>query len=490
MALLAKNGLNLAWMVHVTCAAVIGLFVVSNVVVLQSAGDVADDVRRSVERNLIANEIDRQVEILARDQSQISFWDQTVLSLRQPVNEEFIQEEIADWLWDDFGIQSTIIVSPEGQPVASVFEDTIMPANSGAQHVSETIDLILSAQQTYLARRMPKGAGFVLAGSPFRSDDPLYAADIRRLNGQLGIAVAQAIIPDGEAVLPDGKPQVLLTFKPLTAQAFAEIEIKLGLSDFAIVPARTAAEGFEHIAVMGNGGTGGFEAIWKMTSPAQTIWQRALPVLAAVLICVALALLLVAYRYANALRALQSSEEQNRFLALHDGLTGLPNRLQFDRALEVVISEGAQDRCAILCTDLDRFKTVNDTYGHQAGDTVIKTVASRISKTVGEAGMAARIGGDEFIILLHDRLDRDNVLWLCDQLIEKVCEEIDFDGGSACVGASIGVAWWPDDALTAKTIIRSADEALYRAKENGRGCAYLAGEHRTNTQDLKDQIAV
>lgn len=86
------------------------------------------------------------------------------------------------------------------------------------------------------------------------------------------------------------------------------------------------------------------------------------------------------------------------------------------------------------------------------------------------------VGGDEFIVLLRDGLERDNVLWLCDSVIEKVCEDVVFDGGSANVGASIGVAWWPDDALTAKRVIRSADEALYRAKEEGRGRAYLAGE--------------
>jgi len=88
--------------------------------------------------------------------------------------------------------------------------------------------------------------------------------------------------------------------------------------------------------------------------------------------------------------------------------------------------------------------------------------------------MAARVGGDEFIILLRDKLDRTSVLARCDRMIASLCEPIDFDGGVARIGASIGVAWWPDDALTSKNIIRSADEALYRAKDNGRGQAWLA----------------
>ncbi len=131
--------------------------------------------------------------------------------------------------------------------------------------------------------------------------------------------------------------------------------------------------------------------------------------------------------------------------------------------------------------DLDKFKAVNDTYGHQAGDAVIRTIAGRVADIIGDKGMAARVGGDEFIILLRDGLDENSVMMLCDNIIDSVCEDVVFDNGRAAVGASIGVAWWPDDAMTAKTVIRSADEALYRAKSNGRGqtCQAL-----TETADL------
>ncbi|WP_322990704.1 diguanylate cyclase, partial [Hoeflea sp.] len=80
------------------------------------------------------------------------------------------------------------------------------------------------------------------------------------------------------------------------------------------------------------------------------------------------------------------------------------------------------------------------------------------------------------IILLWDNLERENVLDLCDTIIASVCQDIAFEGGVARIGASIGVAWWPDDALSTKNIIRSADEALYRAKDNGRGQTWFAGD--------------
>ncbi|PLW74808.1 hypothetical protein C0081_22990 [Cohaesibacter celericrescens] len=134
--------------------------------------------------------------------------------------------------------------------------------------------------------------------------------------------------------------------------------------------------------------------------------------------------------------------------------------------------------------DLDRFKAVNDTFGHQAGDVVLTVISERIAKRVGSNGMAARVGGDEFIILLHDHLEKDDVLFLCDQMIEDVSIPIDIHGGTAEVGASIGVAWWPDDALTVKSIIRSADDALYCSKENGRGQVSCASKLRRDVDKI------
>ena len=110
---------------------------------------------------------------------------------------------------------------------------------------------------------------------------------------------------------------------------------------------------------------------------------------------------------AKIVRKIQESEEHNKFMAEHDALTGLPNRLQFDKQLDAIIEQKGQSKCAILCMDLDKFKQVNDTYGHLAGDVVIKTVADRLAAQVGDRGLVARIGGDEFIILLRNELSKD-----------------------------------------------------------------------------------
>jgi len=427
-------------------------------------------VRSEVEHHLVQAEIERQLDILARDQSQISFWDKAVIALSGDLDEDFVTEEIVDWMWADFGIESSVVVMPDDRPLLTVFRDMLSEPLAGLPYVALSRDLIESARLNYLARR-----------TAAEDTIPRHVADIRMVNGQFGVVVAQAIFVDDEeenSNIPplNAMPQVFLTFKPLTQSAFSEIGRNLGLGEFRVTPVSAAEEGHSSMVINQVAGQPPLAASWKVEQPSMIIWNRSIGALVGSFILVTVALLLISLRYGRALKSLQLSEAVNRHRATHDNLTGLPNRLQFDHALDTIIAKNRQDRCAILCLDLDQFKLVNDTHGHQVGDVVLKTAARRIADAVGDAGMAARVGGDEFIILLWDKLERVSVLDRCDRIIASVCEEIAFDGGVARIGAIIGVAWWPDDALSAKNIVRSADEALYRAKDNGRGQAWFAGD--------------
>jgi len=465
---------NIALGVYALCIAVILVFAAANLKLLAFAGGVADDVRLEVEHHLMQAEIDRQIEILVGDQEQISHWDKAVISLGGEIDDDFVNDEIADWLWEDFAIESSVVVKPDNTPLLTVFKDEVMTPADGAAYVARSADLVEATRSAYFARRKSAGDGFRLAGKPAHPVLPLHAADVRMVDGRFGVVAAQAIVPDDVAVLPDGAPLVMLTFKPLSPDYLGDIGRKLGLEDLRVGPVGAVEEGHGSMLINQVPGQEPLAASWKVEQPSAVIWTRAIAPLAVSVVVVALAMLLVSIRYGRALRALQQSEARNHYRAMHDALTGLPNRLQFDDALDAIIAKRQQGRCAILCLDLDKFKAVNDTYGHQVGDLVIRTAARRIADAVGDDGMAARVGGDEFIILLRDKLDRTSVLARCDRMIASLCEPIDFDGGVARIGASIGVAWWPDDALTSKNIIRSADEALYRAKDNGRGQAWLA----------------
>jgi diguanylate cyclase (GGDEF)-like protein/PAS domain S-box-containing protein len=171
------------------------------------------------------------------------------------------------------------------------------------------------------------------------------------------------------------------------------------------------------------------------------------------------------------IRERRAAEEKIRFLAHHDVLTGLPNRAQLHDLIAWHLSQAqrAGDPIAVLCIDLDRFKAVNDTYGHQAGDRLLQLVAERILVNVRSGDAAARIGGDEFIVLLSGIVRRDSITLLARRLIEQLSEPFDLGGYEALIGASIGIAIGPQHGTLAEVLIKNADIALYRAKTDGRG---------------------
>ena len=158
-------------------------------------------------------------------------------------------------------------------------------------------------------------------------------------------------------------------------------------------------------------------------------------------------------------------------LAMFDSLTGLANRASMTKKLEatLVANQPQKRACAVMLIDLDRFKQINDTLGHPAGDALLKQVAERLLKVVGQSGEICRLGGDEFQIMLRDCDDRGTLGDLASKIIGSLSQPYSIDGNRCIIGASIGVAISPFDGLSAEDIVKSADLALYEAKGSGRG---------------------
>jgi diguanylate cyclase (GGDEF)-like protein len=165
------------------------------------------------------------------------------------------------------------------------------------------------------------------------------------------------------------------------------------------------------------------------------------------------------------------SEEQVRYFARHDSLTKLVNRVAFQerlqQALELADSNGRS--VAVLCLDLDRFKLVNDTRGHAAGDQLLADVSSRLLALVRDTDTVARMGGDEFAIVQPMVDDPVEAEILATRLLDVISRPYQIDGTPALIGVSIGIAIYPRHGATAGSLLRNADTALYRAKADGRG---------------------
>ncbi|MBM4200118.1 MAG: EAL domain-containing protein, partial [Gammaproteobacteria bacterium] len=167
--------------------------------------------------------------------------------------------------------------------------------------------------------------------------------------------------------------------------------------------------------------------------------------------------------------ALQKSQARNEYLATHDAMTGLPNRSLFIDRLTVAIAnaERGHQRLAVLFADLDNFKVINDTLGHDVGDQVIRAVADRMRECLRVGDTVSRFGGDEFILLLHVSSEED-IRQIANRVAGLLSESIEVDGREIFTSSSIGISVYPNDGLDPTTLIKNADVAMYLAKEQGK----------------------
>jgi diguanylate cyclase (GGDEF)-like protein/hemerythrin-like metal-binding protein/PAS domain S-box-containing protein len=181
------------------------------------------------------------------------------------------------------------------------------------------------------------------------------------------------------------------------------------------------------------------------------------------------------------------AERQLEYLAFHDVITGLPNRaLFFDRLNQAIKRARRYERgFGLMMLDLDGFKKINDALGHDAGDTVLRIVAQRLSGCVRKSDTVARVGGDEFALVLHETCERPALARLAERLVKAAGETIDFGGTTSRVGASVGVVLYPDHGATIDVLMARADAAMYAGKQTGTSgyTFFQPGVHRESAQD-------
>ncbi len=193
------------------------------------------------------------------------------------------------------------------------------------------------------------------------------------------------------------------------------------------------------------------------------------------------------------------SQEQATRLARYDALTGLANRLQMSQALEKILSAQAEANrhCAIMLLDLDRFKQVNDTMGHPAGDALLKQVSQRLERSVGKIGQVGRLGGDEFKVIVPSKTSAGVLQDIAREIIHSLSQPYSIDGQRVVIGASVGIAIAPQHGKNSEELIRNADLALYAAKDGGRGRFHFYSEDlhaeaeakAKLEEDLRDAVA-
>ncbi len=168
-------------------------------------------------------------------------------------------------------------------------------------------------------------------------------------------------------------------------------------------------------------------------------------------------------------------ENTIRQMAYYDSLTGLPNRNLLNDRLAVALANASRNnqKVAILFLDLDHFKTINDSLGHEAGDQLLQQVSLRIKKVLRKQDTIARMGGDEFIVLIPGLTDTDHTARLAEKILDAVTPPMKIGDNELYIGCSIGISIFPDDGMEIKTLLKNSDLAMYRAKEKGRNTFQL-----------------
>ncbi|WP_434050659.1 MAG: diguanylate cyclase [Roseibium sp.] len=431
----------------------------------------ADQLALRHERALVTEALEHSLELEARHQTFIAVNDKTAreVQIDDRIDDAFAHE-IARQMWLDFHHDWTLIVDGRNKAILVAAEDEIVPPIAGQEVLDATRDLIAKARIGYQTVRRPSANGFKVKYVEKGELAPIYATDVRDVDGKPALVSAMAIVPEtANLSLPDGPPGVIVSVALIEEAFLSEIGETLLLEDFTYVAGSDHHAASVPVAVHGHRPIGYFE--WTSAAPGSKIRNTIGPI-AVLLVLMFVAIGIVfARKLAQKSKALEDSETLNRRMATHDLMTGLANRprfhSEFDRAMEAC----HETPCAVMAIDLDRFKAVNDTYGHEAGDMVIRQVAHRLRKVLSGHALVARTGGDEFMALLRGPVDDNRMRWLSDTLIEAIAQPIPVSGGLAQIGVSIGWASAPKHADTASHLLALADQALYFAKENGRNMA-------------------
>ena len=417
-------------------------------IVLYSVFQVNKDTRIASEDNATAIIIDKlnEQETLAKD---YAFWDETIQHAYLSQNSKWIEQNIGEYLTNTFKVSDLFILDGHNKPVLLLKEGQLGQSNYNSINKSALTNLIEKAR---------------LSGAL-----PVPVSGILMLNNHPAIVGISVLTPEDGTVLPAPRP-VLVVAKRLEAPQLLEISKKYRLKDlkFISIESENTTKATVEIKNPQNKVLGLLS--WQPDKPGSLILSKIKFPLIILLIGIGLITVIIIRISLNTTQRLEDAYENLTHLANHDVLTGLANRRLFDELLEQTIHSAKRDNISscMLYLDLDGFKKVNDTYGHNNGDQLLVTIAERLKDSIREADTIARIGGDEFIILLRNTSSHSDIKTTVEKIQTALKKPIKLSDNEVKISASIGITMIPQDGTDPDILLTNADHALYESKKQGR----------------------
>ncbi|WJI80730.1 MULTISPECIES: EAL domain-containing protein [unclassified Mesorhizobium] len=416
----------------------------------------ADRVSLEREKVFLANGLQDQIAAVKREQESVAVWDDSVINAKAG-NQTWMAENFSVWMYSYYGHNRVYVLDNANRPVHAMREGKVVsPAVFGEDEPA------LRPTIARLRQMMSKDAS--QAGAKFVADD------LVSLGGQPAILSVMPLVPSSDRVTQaSGSEYLHVSIVFINDAVIGKIAQKYLLAGAHLLPMAQPLGSAAIPLIDKQGVILGYIA-WDQERPGLTLVGKASPALALAALVAASVLAFLLRRLRRASSALQTSQAQAQYLAFHDTLTGLPNRALFeDRLRRALLTSGNESKVALLYLDLDRFKHVNDTLGHPAGDELVRQTAARLQHTVRDVDTVARLGGDEFAVILIDVRDVRNAEDISERVLQKLQEPFKLMDDQVFISASIGIALSTGPDADADDLLRKADIALYEAKKNGRG---------------------
>ena len=454
-------------------AAAIAFFGVLLLAIIAYAGWSANQTARERESMLVDNSLNESIARALNEQKSIAWWDDPVVKITdKAIDLEFTDANFGVFLTETYAHDEVYILNAKDRPLYGFANaKRLDPAAFEKRRpaLAALIDEIRRGDRSKLQPR-PDIVGESMNRYHVLIPDQAarWAGHIVSVDGRPAVVAGMTIVPNIDKNLLKGTPNLLLSITYIDDAFISDIGRSLLLPDLALTPQSSQADGVVSEAFVGDDGIPAGFLTWTTRRPGQVLLTIILPL-------VALGILATAQLAKTMFARLRRASDALRYEAKHDALSGLPNRVEMVEKIETFLrrrGKGDNLRAVAAYIDIDRFKDINDTLGHEAGDQLIKAVGERLQARLRSQDFLSRFGGDEFAVLCTPT-DLGGVAAIAERIAQAFASPFSIHGQNICVTASVGLAVAPDDGVTADELMRHADIALYEAKNQGRDRSVL-----------------